>query len=502
MQTVFSAGILGIDAYLIHVEVHCAYGHPGWITVGLPEHEVTEGKERVLTALSNCNFEVPYNKFTINLAPAAIRKEGTALDLPIALGLLASYIDTLKEKLSEFILVGELSLDGKLRPIRGTLAMAMMAANNNFPSIIVPKANAQEACLEKRISVYGVETLQEVVDFILGQRDFQVETSIVNEAPILYNVNFSEVCGQHLAKRALEIAAAGFHNVLMMGAPGCGKSMLAKRLPSILPTLSWEEQITNIKIYSLVKNGSPSFAESQTRPFRSPHTNISTSGLIGGGSYPKPGEITLANHGILFLDELPEYHRSTLEALRQPMEDRHLTITRSNVSLTFPANFLMVAAMNPCPCGNYFSNGQYACKCSPNTVEHYRSKISGPLLDRIDLQIELTPVSFSELAEHRDAESSETIRKRVLSARTLQEDRFYGKPYQFNSQMTDADLKQYCELNNGCLRLIHLAMQKYNLSARSYSRILKVSRTIADLANHQKIAEAHILEALQFKLCN
>ncbi len=496
------ATTLGVDGVIIDVEVDAANGLPAFEIVGLPDASVKEAKERVRTAIKNSGLKLRPGRVTVNLAPANLRKDNPGLDLPIALGLLAAYAVIPQETLDNRLFAAELSLEGELRGVNGILPMAVKAREAGFKEIFTSKHNANEALLVEGLTVYAVDSLRELADFLLGKNELtpvQARSEAVEEQT-LFADDFADVQGQFLAKRALEIAAAGGHNVLMSGSPGSGKTMLARRINSILPDLTPQEALEVTKIYSIAGLLPSGGGLMRKRPFRSPHHTTSTTALIGGGTYPRPGEVTLAQHGVLFLDELPEFGKATLEVLRQPLEDRKVTISRVNATLTFPADFILVAAMNPCPCGNRFSedNG-HVCTCTPMEIKRYTRKISGPLLDRIDIHIRVSQVAYKDLSSRQKAENSSSIRERVTAARNRQMERLRPFGIFTNSQMNHAMLKEQCPLDNAAQSLLEMAFQKMNLSARSYDRIIKVARTIADLDGAANIDAKHIAEAVQLR---
>lgn len=499
---VYAAALQGIDATIVTIEVNSSRGIKFFL-VGLPDSAVKESHERIMSALQVNGFRFPSRQIVVNMAPADIRKEGSAYDLPLAIGILASAGEVSDEKLSKYLIMGELSLDGSLQPIKGALPIAISARAQGYEGFILPKQNAREAAVVNNLNVYGVENIKEVIEFFNGERE--LEPTIVNTREEFYQhqsnfpFDFADVKGQENVKRALEVAAAGGHNVIMIGAPGSGKSMMAKRLPSILPPLSLGESLETTKIHSVAGKLSKNDSLIATRPFRSPHHTISQVAMVGGGSNPQPGEISLAHNGLLFLDELPEFNRSVLEVLRQPLEDRHISISRAKYSLDYPASFMLVASMNPCPCG-YYNHPTKACVCNPGQVHRYLNRISGPLLDRIDIQIEIVPVPFEKMAEQQSIESSATIRERVIKAREIQEERFSRHPGIYcNAQMESKLLHQYATPDEQGLNLLRTAMTRINLSARAYDRILKVARTIADLEASASIKPHHLAEAISYR---
>jgi len=496
-----SSALLGIDAVIVDVEVDIAQGLPQFATVGLPDGAVKESKDRVKSALKNAGYEFPARKITVNLAPADLKKEGASFDLPISIGILAATGAVKGERLKQYLLLGELSLDGSVKPVRGCLPVAVAARNAGLRGIVVPLENAPEGAVVEGVDVIGVTELAEVVEFLNGERamePFRVDVEAFFARSAEVGDDFSEVKGQEHAKRALEVAAAGSHNIIMIGPPGSGKTMLSRRIPTILPRMSFEEAIETTKVYSVMGLLDRDNALVAQRPFRSPHHTISDVGLIGGGNTPRPGEVSMANHGVLFLDELPEFKKHVLEVLRQPLEDGRVSISRALISLTYPSRFMLVAAMNPCPCG-YLGDPQHSCSCTPVMIQRYRSRISGPLLDRIDIHIEVPAVKYRDLAEGREGESSRAIAGRVEQAREVQRDRFKGSRVHSNAQMTPRFIKKYCEPDAAGSRMLELVTDRLGLSARSYSRILKVARTVADLDGSERIREQHLSEAIQYR---
>lgn len=501
LAKVSSGAVIGIDAYVVDVEVDISAGLPSFTTVGLPEAAVKESKERVKAAIQNSGYPFPDDRITINLAPADVRKEGTGLDLPIAMGILAALNIVPGDLLSGYVMLGELSLDGRIKPVRGALPAALTAKRSGYAGIMVPRENSREAAVVQNISVLPVTHLAQVVDFYRGLGNISPAKAGPGEFPSPspdYADDFADVMGQEHVKRALEVAAAGAHNLLMIGPPGSGKTMLARRIPSILPPMTFEESLETTRIYSVAGGLERGQALVTHRPFRSPHHTISNAGLIGGGRIPRPGEVSLAHNGVLFLDELPEFKKNVLEVLRQPLEDLSVTISRVNATLTYPASFMLISAMNPCPCG-YHGDAAHECRCSPTQIDRYLSRISGPLLDRIDIHVEVPAVPYQDLAGGKGGESSAAIRARVSAAREVQTLRFRRSGVHCNAQMGSRHLRRCCALDGDAAALLEAAVNRLGLSARAYHRILKIGRTIADLAGAESMRIDHLSEAIQYR---
>ena len=502
LATVISSAVLGIDAYIVTVEVDVADGLPAFSTVGLPDSAIKESRDRVTAAIKNSGFYFPPSRITANLAPAHIRKAGSAFDLPIAIGVMAATNQVESMNLESTMILGELALDGIIRSIQGGLPIAIAAKHHGIQNLVLPAENAKEAAIVEGIKVYPVESLTEAATFLNAVNDISPVPPTLNttteKTDTASYLDLIDVKGQEHVKRAVEVAAAGGHNLIMIGPPGSGKTMIAKRIPSILPELSIEESLETTKIQSIIGILPSDTPLVTNRPFRSPHHTISDAGLIGGGNVPRPGEVSLSHNGVLFLDELPEFRRNVLEVMRQPLEDGSVTISRAAASLTYPANFMLVAAMNPCPCG-FFSDPNRECKCSPNQIQTYVSRISGPLLDRIDIQVEVPAVKYAELSAEVSGEQSAVVRERVEAARRLQHQRFEGTTIHANANMESKQIREYCKIETQAQDLLRVAINQLGLSARAYDRILKVSRTIADLDKNPSIEALHVSEAIQYR---
>jgi len=497
---VLSSAVIGIDAYIVEVEVEISQGHPAFSTVGLPEGAVRESKERVKASIKNSGYHFPSDRITVNLAPADIKKEGSAFDLPMALGILPATGLVSGVSYDNHLILGELSLDGLIRPIKGALPIAITAKEMGLRGIFLPAENATEAAVVGGINIYPLETFSQLIEALLGIstiNPFQVDADKLFPKPN-HEVDFSDVRGQENVKRAMEISAAGAHNMIMIGPPGAGKTMLARRLYTILPELDFQEALETSKVYSVMGLMPKGYGLINSRPFRSPHHTVSDAGLIGGGQTPKPGEVSLAHNGVLFLDELPEFKKNVLEVLRQPIEEGDVTITRAHSTVTYPANFMLVSAMNPCPCG-FLGDPKRECMCNYLQIQRYRSKISGPLLDRIDIHIEVPSVQFKDLSSHEKGQTSSEMMKRINKARRIQGERFLRMKIHVNANMNSRQIRKFCAVDSDSEDLLETAMEKFGLSARAHSRILKIARTIADLEENPDIQATHVAEAIQYR---